>query len=165
MKANPDDPKITAYVLGELSAQEAAQMEKAMAESPEARAQVEQTREMAATLRDEFRAELREAKPRNIMPLSEAGSFWSDARWSSLAIAAALAILAIVGVVLLFENRTISSRVADMLRTKHVTRPAEVQIEVESSGEEKIFFTNDQVPHDATGQNTFVSARTNPVLT
>lgn len=165
MKLNPDDPRITAYALGELSVQETAQIEKAIAESPEARAEVEQTRALAAALRDEFRAELREAKPRNIMPLSSQGSFWSDARWSSLAIAASLAILGIVGAVLLFENRTISSRVADMLRAKHVRLPADVQIEVENSDEEGIFLTNDQVPRDAAGENTFVSARTNPVLT
>ena len=146
MKLNPDDPKITAYALGELSFEEAAQMEKAIAESPEARAEVEQTRELTATLRDEFRAELREAKPRSIMPLSSARSFWSDARWSSLAIAAALAILAVVGVVLLFENRNFSARVADMMRTKHGRLPADVQIEVESSEEEGNLFSIDQVP-------------------
>ncbi|MDQ6912938.1 MAG: von Willebrand factor type A domain-containing protein [Verrucomicrobiota bacterium] len=163
MKTNPDDADFTAYALGELSVEESAHVEKVIAESSEKRAEVEQTRELAAMLRDEFRAELHEVKPSNIMPLSTKGSFWSDARWSSLAIAAAVAIFAIIGVLLLFENRTISSRIANALRANRINRSGDVQIEVENETEEETFFTA-LTPRDSADENAFIPTSRNQLL-
>lgn len=49
-KLSPDDPRLTAYALGELSRDESAAVEAAMADDPLARAYVEETRRFAAHL-------------------------------------------------------------------------------------------------------------------
>jgi Domain of unknown function (DUF3520)/von Willebrand factor len=100
---NLDDPKLTAYALGELSSIERTAMEKAMAGSPEAQAYVEEIRELAGSLRAEFADEAAATarRPFNILPLPSPRSFWSDARWMSLALAAMLAIAAVVAAVAL----------------------------------------------------------------
>ena len=50
MTFNPDDPKWTAYVLGELEASERAEMESLLESSEEARAYVEELRVAAGAL-------------------------------------------------------------------------------------------------------------------
>src|SRR5436190_16808410 len=45
-----DDPRLTAYALGELDPAEAAEIEKLLADSPAAKAVVEETRELAGLL-------------------------------------------------------------------------------------------------------------------
>lgn len=57
MKLTPDDPKLTAYALGELDADERAVVEAALAGSPEARAAVEEIRATAGRLTSELAAE------------------------------------------------------------------------------------------------------------
>src|SRR5215813_8521672 len=54
MKINPDDPKWTAYVLGELDADELTEMETLLASSEEARRLVEELRIATIMLKDEF---------------------------------------------------------------------------------------------------------------
>jgi Ca-activated chloride channel homolog len=49
-KISPQDPKLTAYALGELQGQERAEIEAALRDDPEARAIVEQTRALAGQL-------------------------------------------------------------------------------------------------------------------
>lgn len=103
MKINPDDPKLTAYALDELPEPERSEFAAAVATSPEAQAFVAETQEIARMLRGEFKQELREAirKPRNIMPLPEERSAWPETRWSSLALAAVLAVGALLAAVVI----------------------------------------------------------------
>ncbi|MEW6305645.1 MAG: von Willebrand factor type A domain-containing protein [Verrucomicrobiota bacterium] len=54
MKLSPDDPKLTAYALGELNPAERADVERALADSPECRQAVEEIRELAGVLKDEL---------------------------------------------------------------------------------------------------------------
>jgi len=54
---NIDDPKLTAYALGELSAAERAEIEKQLRDDPEARAFVEETAAFGAMLGNAFHAE------------------------------------------------------------------------------------------------------------
>ena len=87
-----DNPRLTAYALGELEERERSAIEKEIENSPEARAFVAQTRQLAAALREEFRAEVAEsAQPwRNLLPLPYGRVFWSEQRWPTIAIAASL---------------------------------------------------------------------------
>ncbi len=104
MKINLDDPNLTAFALGELSGEAAAAIERAVADSADARAYVEETRVLAGLLRADFRADLRETKPRSIMPLAQPRSFWSDSRWLSTSVAALLAVVALLAAVLLSDR-------------------------------------------------------------
>ncbi|MCG3127523.1 MAG: hypothetical protein CHACPFDD_02383 [Phycisphaerae bacterium] len=56
-RINIDDPRLTAYALGELDGAERARMEAAIAQSPELRAGIEEIRATAATLRAGFSGE------------------------------------------------------------------------------------------------------------
>ena len=96
MKVNIDDPKLTAFALGELSGAEEAAMQKAVASSPEAQEFVAETQQLSRLLKSEYAAELHptlEHSP-NIIRMEEPR--WSSTQLSSLA--AALAIFAVVGV-------------------------------------------------------------------
>lgn len=103
MKIDKDDPKLTAYALGELPEPERSVIAHAVAASPEAQAYVAETQQLARTLRGEFQQELQEAgrKQLNIMPLPETRAGWPETRWSSLAIAAVLAIGVLVAAVVI----------------------------------------------------------------
>ena len=103
MKIDLDDPNLTAYAVGELPEPEQSRITAAVAESPEARQFVRETQQLARLLKAEFRSEFErvESKPLNIMPLPQARSFWSDARWMSVAVAALLALIAVVAAVVL----------------------------------------------------------------
>jgi hypothetical protein len=57
MKLDPNDPKLTAYALGELGAEERAAIESSLAGSPEARAEVQKVRELASLLSEELKKE------------------------------------------------------------------------------------------------------------
>jgi len=57
MRILPDDPRLTAYALGEMEPAEQAAIEAALTESPEARAELEEIRRAAALLSDELRSE------------------------------------------------------------------------------------------------------------
>src|SRR5262245_34438433 len=52
-----DDPRLTAYALGELDAAEAAEVERLLAESPACRAAVEEIRDLAGMLTAELQRE------------------------------------------------------------------------------------------------------------
>lgn len=113
---NVEDPKLTAYALGELAEGDAAPMAEEIARSPAAKEAVDETQTLARLLRAEYMAELKEkigegtrrgeqAVP--IPPVKEAALsanlndirddpwFWSIVR--PLAIAAVLALLAVIG--------------------------------------------------------------------
>ncbi len=78
-------------------------MRQALAESSEAQNHVRELQALAGNLRDEFRAELEASalQPRNILPLPAPLSFWSDARWMSIGLAALLAVCAVIAAVAL----------------------------------------------------------------
>ena len=99
MKINLDDPKLTAYALDELSGAERIELEKAIAESPEAKTYVDNLRGFSLRLKSEYDAELetQEIHPTNIIPIAEPDRPWSPAR--RLALAAAIAVFALIGAV------------------------------------------------------------------
>ncbi len=99
MNIHLDDPKLTAYALDELAGAEKEEMENAVAASPAAQEFVRELRLLSGNLRAEYAAE-REAHPvvhTNIVPLSQEDDPWSMSR--RLALAAAIALLAVLGVV------------------------------------------------------------------
>ena len=57
MQLTPDSPEITAYAVGEMSPEDHAVVEKALAESPELRAEIQALRRLADTLETELAAE------------------------------------------------------------------------------------------------------------
>ena len=106
MNINFDDPKLTAFALDELPAAERERMEKAVAASPEAQAEVAEIQALGALVRADFRRDLQQAaeKPRSIVALLEEGNFWTQWHWVSLATAAVLAVGAVVAAVMLSEG-------------------------------------------------------------
>jgi Ca-activated chloride channel family protein len=109
---NIDDPKLTAFALGELEEPENSTMAQAVAESPEAQRFVDETRELAEALKNEFASELKNepTEPANLIDIRDDPWFWSIGR--PLAIAAVLALLAIVSGVAVFSLRHERVRVA-----------------------------------------------------
>src|SRR5262245_16476410 len=93
---NIDDPKLTAFALDELDEPERSTIAREVAQSPEAQSVVDETRELARALKNEFAAELNEkAKPPlSLSDIRDDPWFWGIGR--PLAIAALLAIIAIV---------------------------------------------------------------------
>ena len=93
---NIDDPKLTAFALGELEEPEKSTIAREVAESREVQRAVDETRELARALKNEFAAELNEkAKPPlSLSDIRDDPWFWSIGR--PLAIAAVLAIVAII---------------------------------------------------------------------
>ena len=121
MKMNLDDPKLTAYALGELDELERSTIAHAVAESPEAQVLVNEIRELAGALKNEFATELEREMPalagshsvggnRSLIDIRDDPWFWLIAR--PLAIAAVLALLAVVSGVAVFSLRHNNVRVA-----------------------------------------------------
>src|SRR3954463_8626823 len=104
---NVDDPRLTAYALGEASENERTEIEKLLNQSPEARQFVNETREFAALMCNEFSGQMpREfTRPANLTDIRDDPWFWSRAR--PLAIAAAIALAAAVAAILLgrYQNQ------------------------------------------------------------
>jgi hypothetical protein len=96
---NIDDSKLTAYALDELDEAERAAIANEVATSPEAQQFIAEARELAQALKNEFRNELRRelALPLSIMDIHDDPWLWTRVR--PLGIAAALAILAVIGVI------------------------------------------------------------------
>ena len=93
---NIDDPKLTAFALNELDEPERSTIARAVAESPQAQRYVDEMRELARELEDEFVAQLQTETPTpaNLIDIRDDPWFWSIAR--PLAIAALIAVCAIV---------------------------------------------------------------------
>ena len=112
MKINLDDPKLTAFALGELDEPERSTVAREIAESPEAQRVVDETRELAGMLKKEFAMELQTDVATGLRPVkSRRTATWLQSRrnlsdirddpwfWSiggPLAIAAVLAIFALI---------------------------------------------------------------------
>lgn len=97
MNMNLDDPKLTAFALGELDEPEKSAIASAIADSPEARRAVDETRDLARALKNEFAAQLNEERPvpANLIDIRDDPWVWSKGR--PLAIAALLALFALIG--------------------------------------------------------------------
>ena len=93
-KFNPDDPRITAYVLGELDSKQQLQFETELTESPELQAAVAGVRGTVGKLEAAFRAEVNGTKiePVHSSPSQQvlAGSRAARSRWAFAAVVAVL---------------------------------------------------------------------------
>ena len=141
MKMNLDDPKLTAYVLGELDEPERSTIAHAVAESAEARRLVDEIRELGGALKNEFATELEKETPalagshsaggsRSLIDIRDDPWFWLIAR--PLAIAAVVALLAVVSGVAVFSLRHQNVRIAhgERIGLPPVRpKPADVQAE------------------------------------
>jgi Ca-activated chloride channel family protein len=146
MKMNLDNPKLTAYALGELDEPERSTIARAVAESAETQRLVDEIRELASALKSEFAAELQKEIPplagsrkdafqgahgvggSSLIDIRDDPWFWLIAR--PLAIAAVLALLAVVSGVAVFSLRHENGRVADIQGIAHLparTEPAIVE--------------------------------------
>jgi Ca-activated chloride channel family protein len=96
---NVDDPKLTAYALGELSGEEETCVAAEVANSPEAERFVAATRELAQMLQGEYETERASepVRPVNLIDIRGDRWFWGIAR--PLAIAAAIALFAVIGAI------------------------------------------------------------------
>jgi len=70
MKINLDDPKLTAFALGELDEPERSTIAREIAESPEAQRVVDETRELAGMLKKEFAMELQTDVATGLRPVN-----------------------------------------------------------------------------------------------
>ncbi len=165
MKINLDDPNLTAFALGELSGAEFIAMEAALAQSPEAQLYVSETQRLARQLSQEFRAHLEEAKkkPANIMPLTTAASFWSDARWLSIGLAAVLAVCALVAAVTILGHRPPTSFVlGPRIPTTSLPATNDVEMEVIEENAEAAKPANSLGTHE---ENPFLPVAANRIST
>jgi len=100
---NIDDPKLTAFALDELAEPERSRIAREVAKSPESQRYVEETRELALSLKKEFAAEIANEKPasnlvrRNLSDIRDDPWFWGIGR--PLAVAAGIAIFAVLGTI------------------------------------------------------------------
>jgi Ca-activated chloride channel family protein len=103
---NVDDPKLTAYALGELSGDEKARIAADVARSPEAQEFLAETQEFAQMLKGEYEAEraAEPVRPKNLIDIRGDRWFWAIARPLSIAAVLALAAL-IAGVVISSKYR------------------------------------------------------------
>ena len=105
MKMNLDDPKLTAFALGELDEPERSTIARVVADSPEAQRFVDETRGLASALKNEFAAELEREPaapmPANLIDIRDDPWFWSIGR--PLAIAAVIALFAVIAGVAIFS--------------------------------------------------------------
>ena len=165
---NVDDPKLTAYALGELDEPERSAIAGATADSPEVQRFVAETQEFARTLRSQYRFELE----RGLVAPGKLTAIQGDAFWSKtgpLAIAALIAVLAVVGAVM-FSNY--ESRFSSPSRSNlpgHLARdraqpnqfaPVEAEDAARPGQSEK--FEADAGPYAFTGERPFVSVISRP---
>jgi Ca-activated chloride channel homolog len=116
MKVNLDDPNLTAFALGELSADDHAKMAEAVAASPEAQSYVAETQQFARLLRGEYEADRQQPAPRSPLVVrmeEERRASWRY-QWGSLAAALAIfAVIAAVAVTTIQRSGTLSKRITD----------------------------------------------------
>jgi len=181
---NLDDPKLTAFALDEVDEPERSAIARALAESPEAKRIVDETREMARALKNEFAAELEKdvILPTNLVDIRDDPWFWSVAR--PLAVAAVIAVCAIVAGVTVFslKHSDVDSGEFRGARVNLPPRDRSPQVEGEIFGVDEIQNTpaagapptlqaasgrEDFGPttSDQTGENPFLDGKSNPLST
>ena len=160
---NLDDPKLTAYALGELDEPQQSAIAHATADSPEVQRFVAETREVARVLRSEYRLELR----RGLLAPGKLTAIQDDAFWSKagpLAIAALIAVLAVVGAVVFSSNESRISLSSSSNLPRHLAgdraqtnqfAPVEAEDAARPGQIEK--FEADAGPYAFTGERPFVS--------
>src|SRR5947208_5052815 len=164
MKMNLDDPKLTAYALGELEEPERSAIARAIADSPEEQRVVLETQQLAQALRLQYKLELKEEwiAPRRFIAVSD-DSFWSKA--GPLAMAAGLTLLALIGALALATNRLGS---ALHLANSSPREQAESGRFSAVEGEEAMQFAPNPsrdfgaAPYNYVGEHPFVSVSSNP---
>jgi Ca-activated chloride channel family protein len=116
MKVNLDDPNLTAFALGELSADDHAKMAEAIAGSPEAQSYVAETQQFARLLRGEYEADRQQPAARSsfIVRMEEERRASWRYQWGSLAAALAIfAVIAAAAFTTIQRSGTLSKRVTD----------------------------------------------------
>jgi Ca-activated chloride channel family protein len=121
MKINLDDPKLTAYALDELSGAEKIRLESALNDSPDAQAYVDELREFSLQLKSEYNADraTEEIHHSNIIPIAEPDRPWTFS--ARLALAAAIALFALIGVVALATYKM--AGVSSVAQAKRINLP------------------------------------------
>ena len=164
---NIDDPKLTAYALGELDASERSIVARAIADSPEAQHFVADTQGFASALRSQYRLEQdRKFVAREKLMKLRDDSFWSKA--GPLAIAAVLALLALIGAVALGTYRsggvpTLFSSSQEAAGARSATKEfAPVEAEDAAQANQNPTREADADPYAYTGERPFVSALSRP---
>jgi hypothetical protein len=158
MKLHSDDPKLTAYALGELSPEESAAIEKVIAESADAEAWIAEVEALAATLRTAFTADLVERRRLSVMPMPTGRSWWAEDRWSAIAAAAILTIAALVASV----SIDMSGGKTSFVRT----RPIKPRGDIGTAIEAEFVDADIDIAGTLTGQgDRFVAAADNPIAT
>ena len=165
---NVDDPKLTAYALGELDEPEQSAIARATADSPEVQRFVTETQELARVLRSQYRLELH----RGLVAPGKFTAIQDDAFWSKagpLAIAALIAVLAVVGAVVFSSNGSRISLSSTSNLPRHLAgdrrqtnqfAPVEAEDSARPSQNKK--FEADAGPYAFTGERPFVSAMSRP---
>jgi hypothetical protein len=164
---NIDDPKLTAYALGELDESERSIVARAIADSPEAQRFVADTQRFASALRWKYRLEQdREFVAREKLMKLHDDSFWSKA--GPLAIAAVLAVLALIGAVALGTYRsanipTLFSSSQEAAGARPATKQfAPIEAEEAAQANQNPSREADAGPYAYTGERPFVSALSRP---
>ena len=140
---NIDDPKLTAFALDELDEPERSTIAREVAQDPRAQRAVDETRELARALKNEFAAELNEkTKPRlNLSDIRDDPWFWGIGR--PLAIAAVLAIVAVIAGVSIGPLGR-KQEFADVRVNLPPAKPAEVQAEMAEA--DRVIVTGSNIP-------------------
>lgn len=155
MKLHPDDPKLTAYALGELSAEEGAALENVIAESAEAQAWVAEVEMLAATMKDAFSADLVERMRIPTLQFPTARSLWAEDRWSTFAAAAVLMVAALVAAV----TAKTPGEPSSFAQSRHVRARGDVHVDIEAE------LLDDDVGTLTRQGDRFVAAADNPIAT
>jgi Ca-activated chloride channel homolog len=116
MKVNLDDPNLTAFALGELSADDHAKMAEAVADSPEAQSYVAETQQFARLLRAEYETDRQQPAARSpfIVRMEEERRASWRYQWGSLAATLAIfAVIAAVAFTAVQRSGTLSKRVTN----------------------------------------------------
>ena len=180
---NIDDPKLTAFALGELDEPEKSTMAKAVAESVEAQRFVHEIRELSDALKNEFATETHKdvvtavgsaeerrtetlVQRRSVSDIRDDPWFWSIGR--PLAIAAVLAIFAVIASVT-FWSRQNATQFAGPINLAPA-KPADVQAEFQMPAEVEPSLptkapTFNTAAYDHILENPFLDAKDNPLST
>jgi hypothetical protein len=166
---NIDDPKLTAYALGELDEKERSTIARELAGSPEAKHFVAETQNLARVLRSQYASGLeKELIGREKFIGIHNDSFWSKA--GPLAIAAVLAIVAVIAAVALSTNKlggiaglrgSSSREVASAISAAHQSAP--VEAEEATQPNQNPTHGADAGPYAYTGERPFVSVLSRPL--
>lgn len=156
-KINLDDPKLTAFALGELEGEEAIQMKQVIDRDPEAKKHVDEIRESASLLSEQLQ---KEAKPRlsvaqreeilarTVGPRARAVAWWRS--WKFGLSAGGLLAAGVAALFMINLNRQNSSKFAELAKTQKSAEPvmAEPQTTVAAPALPPIVIAQQDAPKD-----------------